>query len=542
MQQLTNPPWAALCSVYLIIYCTFDPNGNVFNLAVPYSYGAVYATVFCLLAFTALDLYGQTGQIGWLLLSAIASGLAGLAKQEFGVAALMAVLIGINLRPTKSFKARIIRSLFVILVAISCVLLPLALLAQRSSWQEIYASLVPVSKTRVLIESGLFSFSPAKTFEVWKGSFYSFIANSLVIGVVVAISQRIANRLRINEQKIRCLTEISIAVLLAWFSLFLLQIPLGVNISKFTIAIALFIVSGLAVVIWKLLKRGERSTNANLTRISIQVLLIIPLVGITIILVRRLGLTFHLLGNLTWILPLQVGWFAIRWRSLIRHQHAVLLWSLLAFSILLYSRFWFSISFYGIYAVTAILLFFTFLYHVAYWTEFPIWNYALVGLLIGGGVNLAKFGEYCYPVSSIYGTMYTNNPGLASAYNQTIRFINDSGSKSVLTIPAGAILNFLTVTHSPSKETFFLPGVLPDAESERNFLAQMQNNPPDLITYVDVPSPWLSKGYQTYAEFNSIVNDWITHQHQLVFTSSKIVTNGREWYIRIYAPNRPNNT
>ena len=534
VKQLTNPSWAALCASYILIYCAFNP-GGLYNLVAPYSYGVVYATVFCLLALMTLDRYGQTGRLGWLLIAAIASGLAGLAKQEYGVAMFFTVLIGANLRPAKSFTNRIGRNLLITLVTVSFVFLPLAWFVHQSSWQQVYTSLIPVSKARIFTDSGLFYFSPARTLVAWNGSFKTFVATSLATGSAMAIAQNITSYLRIDEQKVKRSTQILIGAVLAWFILLLLQIPIS-NVPKAAIAAALVIASGLAMAIFWYSK-SRYIPNTKWTKALVHILIVIPFAGLSLYWVRRMGISFHPLGNLVWLLPLLVGWFAIRWRAMIQDRHAVLLWSLLTFSILVNSRFWFNIDFYGIYSVSAILLFFILLYQLANWTKLPIWNYVLVSLLIGGGMHLAKFTQYRYPISSFQGTLYTDQYALANAYNHIIRYIKDSGVKSVLVVPAGAILNFLTATHSPSKETIFLPGILPNADAERKFLAQMRENPPELIINVNIPFSWLKKGYQTYAEFNPLVDNWITHQHQLVYSSPKLVdSNGKEWILRIYVP------
>lgn len=85
--------------------------------------------------------------------------------------------------------------------------------------------------------------------------------------------------------------------------------------------------------------------------------------------------------------------------------------------------------------------FFTLLFHLGEnnGNKLLIWKYVLVYLLISGGMLLTELSRYSHPISSIYGTMYTINPGLASAYNQTIRYIIDSKSKSVLIVHGGAI-------------------------------------------------------------------------------------------------------
>jgi 4-amino-4-deoxy-L-arabinose transferase-like glycosyltransferase len=525
VKQLANEYFAAVCAVYILIYCAF----NTSALVAPYSYGAGYATVLCLFAFSVLDRYGQTGRIGWLLLAAIAAGLAGLSKQEFGVAALIALLVGTNLCSPKSLKVRIIHSCLVILV--SCVLLPLMVIAQQSSWQEIYTSLLPIAKTQVLIESGMFDVSLAKTCLDWIRTFGSFSANYLVIGVAGSIAGFVTHPVKSWSTRSKYLAEISIAVLLAWPILALTHGHFSSMASTVDIAVSLILVSGLATAIVVLFTSKWQSRSTSTQRL-IQIFLAIPVAGISLYTVARFGI--HPLGDLLWMIPVLVGWFAIRWRWLLRHRHAMLLWSLLAFTILLDARFCFSIQYYGIFAITAVLLFFTLLFDLTTWSNLPIAKYILIGLLIGGGMRWVGFSHCRYPVSSMHGTMYTTSAELATAYNQTIRYIQNSQAKSVLVLPAGNILNFLTSTHSPSKELVFSPGTFPAPDSERKFLAHMQEHPPDAIVYVNAPNPSLHPGYQTYAEYDPIVNDWIIHQHQLVYLSPQIGTQEWKWNISIY--------
>jgi Dolichyl-phosphate-mannose-protein mannosyltransferase len=537
VEQLTNPPWAALCAGYLIIYCAFNP-GGLFNLVAPYSYGAVYGTVFCLLAFTALERYGQNGRLGWLAIAASLAGCAGLAKQEFGVAISVAVLVGVVVYPDRNFQTKSRHTIVAIAIALVWSFGPLALLsAEQTSWQQIFAALLPLSKARIFTDSGLLYFSPARTLKVWRDSLGSFLATALVVGSAMAIARAIMRDYWcIRDRQLRDLTELAIGLAIAWLSLFLLQIPLGSSRNIVTIAIAIVGGSGLVAIGWQSL-RQQQGNAVKLTARNLSKMVASGLVAIAgIAIVRRMGVTFHPLGNLTWLLPLLVGWFAVRWRSLLRQPQAVLVWSLLTFSILLNSRFWFNLDFYGIYAVTAILLLFVLLYQLVLQLRVKVWNYLLIGLLIGGGTQIAKFSQYCYPISSDRGTMYVNRSELADAYNYAISYINNSGAKLVLTIPTGAILNFLSGTHSPSQETIFLPGVLPTAAAERQFVANMSQQPPDLIIYVDVPFHWLKPGYQTYAQFNPLVDKWIGDRYQLVHSSAKLVYDDRPWVLRIYAP------
>ena len=534
-KSLTNAPWAALCTVYVLIYGAFTTE-RFFNFIVPYSYGAVYATVLCLLAFTAIDRYGQTGRIGWLFAAAIACGFAGCAKQEYGVASLLSVLVGANLCSPKNLRARVGRTILIILVASASVLLPFALLAQQVSWEKIYTNLVPISKTRILADSGLFYFSPVRTINIWKYTFYNFFATTLVVWAAIVAGRWLSKRQWLNcPPWIRNLVEVLTTIAFAFLGLLLLRINVR---HTFTIVVAASVLAWVWAVASRRLSRRQWLPDSKWLRIVVKLVAIIAAVGLSCLILRGFACcsntVFHPLGNLAWLLPLLVGWFVLNWRQLIQHRHAPLLWTLLVFSVLLNARFWFNLDFYGIYAVTAILLFFTFLYQLALRTGLPLARFVLICLLIGGSMNLVNLGEYRYAVHSTHGTMYTDDADLALAFNQTIGHIQKSGATSVLTVPAGATLNFLTATHSPSQETIFLPGILPTPEAEREFLARMHNKPPALIVYVNVPFFWLNKGYQTYAEFNPLIDRWISHEHQLVYTSPKLVFGNKEWTIRIY--------
>lgn len=522
-KQLTNTPWATLCTVYVLIYCAFTP-GGLWNFIVPYSYGAMYATVFCLLALTAVDRYGCTRKIEWLVAAALTCGLAGLAKQEYGVAALVSVLVGVNLCSVKDLRARVGRSLLVVVVAVACVVVPLALLAQQVSWAKLQMSMLPFSKSRIFTESGLFDVSLAKTLDIWKSSFVNFAATTLVvIGAMVAGRWFSKREWLPPDRWIRVFIEIIGSVAIAWFGI----------LVGFKIFAANFLLVGVAILLFRWI---FSSLESKWLRILIGLIVAIAFASLSIYLFQRLPCCSYVrpLDNMAWLLPMLVGWFVLRWKELVQHRHAPLLWALLVFSVLLNARFLFYINFYALYAVTAILLFFTLLYHLAVRTAAPIWKYLLICLVVGGGMNLVEFGQYRYAVHSPHGTIYTKDADLALAFNQTIQYINTSAATSVLTVPAGATLNFLTATHSPSQETIFLPGILPSTEAEQEFIARMQDKPPTLIVYVDVPFWWLKKGYQTYAEFNPLIDRWIRHQHRLVYSSPNLVFGDKEWTLRIY--------
>ena len=471
--RLTNARWAALCTVCMLIYCALGP--GLFNFIVPYSYGAVYATVLCLLAIAALDRYGCTGKAGWLAAAAIACGLAGLAKQEYGVAALGGVLVGANLCFPQNLRTRVGRSVLVIVVAIACVLLPLALLAQFVSWEKLYLSLLPIPNVGLLNHNDYFQVSPAKTLYKWWHSFLIFAAASLIVwGSMLAAHWLSKPKWVLGPKWLSVLVEFLVSVAIASVGLSLLSQPV---FSGSTIAV------------------------------------------------------FHPLGSMSWCIPLLVGWFALIRPQLARHPHAPLLWTLLVFSLLLNARWLFYINFYGLYATPVVLLFFTLVYHLAQRAGASVWRYLLICLLIGGSIKLGDLAQYRYAVHSSSGSLYTRDAALARAFDQTIQAINASRATSVLVLPEGSVLTFLSSTHSPSREITFLPVTLPTSEDEREFLARMEANPPDLIVYVDRPFPeW---GYRTYAEFNPLVDHWITQQHRLVYFFPK-----DKGAIRIYARDR----
>lgn len=535
--RLTNKPWAALCTICVLIYCAFTP-GGLFNLIVPYSYGTVYGTVFCLLAFTAVERYGHTGKTKWLIAAAIACGLAGLSKQEYGVSGLVGVLVGASLCSPRNLKGVVGRSILVILVASICVIIPFALLAHQVSWETLQTSMLPVSKSQVLTKSGLFDVSAGKTLSIWKSTFNVFTATSIVIWVALAFAGWLSRREWIPNNRYKILIEGIVSIAFSLLGLALLRINIWENAFKIGLVVLLVVCVASLATRW--LSRREWIPSSRWVRLAVKSLVVLCFVFLCFLIPRRLtccsDVVFHPLGNMAWLLPLLVAWFALSFRELIQHRHAPLLYALFAFSMLLNARFLFYIGFYGIYGVTALILFFTFLYNLAEKSGLPISRFLLICLLIGGGMNLVELGQYRYAVRSPEGTIYTKYPDLAVAFNQTIKYINASKAKSVLVVPAGATLNFLTATHSPSQETIFLPGVVPTPDAEREFIDRMKKKPPSLIVYVHVPFWWLQPGYQSYAEFNPLIDQWITKEHQLVYSSPQILGfgNGKEWAINIY--------
>lgn len=480
-KQLMNALWAALCTISMLLSCAIGP--GIFNFVVPYSYGAVYATLFCLLALTFFDYYVCKGQIRWLIAAAIACGLAGLAKQEYGVAVLGGVLIGTNLYCPQSLWDRVRRSLLVLFIAGICTFFPLYLLAQQISWEKLYLSLFPLPKVSFLKQSTLFQVSPFKTLRFWLATFRRFFVASVAIWISIFIAHQLAKLKTFRFRWLKFLSEILLATTFTWVSLSFLQ-----WLFQFIPSFA-FLHS-------------------------------IP------------NIIFQPLGDLSWCLPVIAVWFALTKPQVPQYKHAPLLWALFIFALLLNARWLFYINFYGLYATPVVLLFFIFMYYLnqKFTQRFNkiVLNYFLICILIASTIKMNELAQYNYAVHSSHGSFYTWDAKLAQAFNQTINAIQTSGASSVLVLPESSILTFMTATHSPSRIITFQPLALPDTNAEHEFLASMKQNPPELIVYVDMLfQEW---GYQNYAEFNPSVHNWITQQHQLIHVFPK-----SDGVIRIYS-------
>ena len=135
--------WATLCSAYVLIYCVFYP--GLFNFLAPYSCGAVYATVLCLLAFHCFDRHAVTSSSAWLAAAGMACVLAAVAKQEYGAAALAGLLAGIAAQSRVTLSRRL-RDASLVTVGVGAgILLVIALCAAQAGWGVVSQSLLPTS-------------------------------------------------------------------------------------------------------------------------------------------------------------------------------------------------------------------------------------------------------------------------------------------------------------------------------------------------------------------------------------------------------------
>lgn len=460
-KRLTNANWAVICTLSMLVYCALGP--GIFNFIMPYSFGAVYAIVLSLIAIACLDLYVSENHLKWLVVAAIACGLAGLAKQEYGVAVLGSVIVGINLNTHHKLGNRILRSLLVILIASICVFLPLALLAHSITWEKLYLSLFPVGQANILQRNLAFQVSPFKTIIIWWIQFRSFFVSSLVIAVAVLAAHWLAKlKFLYSFQWISYLIELAISVTLAW---------LGLNLLTWLI----------------------------------------------FIIYKKQYFPFHPLQNLSWFILIAGIWLALILFKKYQQKNNYLLGTLLFFSLLLNARWGFYIDFYGLYAAPVILTLFTFFYSFSQKIRWFFYRCLLICLLLGSFFILENtLNIYQYRVNSDHGTFYTTNSTVATALNQTIKTINTSDAKSVLVLPEGNILNFLTKTHSPSRELTFLPVTLANTKEEQDFLERMRSNPPEIIVYIHRSFEiW---NYRKYADFNPLIDNWITQKHKLIHT------------------------
>jgi hypothetical protein len=121
-----------------------------------------------------------------------------------------------------------------------------------------------------------------------------------------------------------------------------------------------------------------------------------------------------------------------------------------------------------------------------------------------------------YALQGSQGSIYTQDQKLAQAYQETLTFFQKSvqpeNRNHFLVLPDAALLNFLSGTHSPVKETFFNPLVLAHPTEEQSWIISLDRTPPAYIVLVNRPSAF----WGGLSEFNPGVYQWIRSQHQRV--------------------------
>ncbi len=485
VRRLVNEKYACLTCTAVLAYCAFSP--TVISLIVPYSYAATYGILISAVLLLVLQEHLNRAHFWTLPCLGTLCGLAILAKQEYGLACVGVVFLVITLehwnRETVSLlqklKGLLVNSLLILAPLVLVVALPMSYFLQHISWQELMAeNLFPSQKFQVYQNSDLFRVSPAKTLRAWGKSFLFFLAASLP---VVLILWAIRKRFR-SEQ-----TE--------WLQ----------------VLVATAIAAPLSYLLLQLFSKSK----------SIELLL-----------------------PLRW-LHWSVGVFAITalgYRFIapaLGRPKALLVLAIFLDLFLLNLRWLWSMEFYSISAVFLVVLFCIVLgllepYLKQYILPSSYLAFCVIMMLV---VRTQYFSSYDGAVTSPYGTIQTRQqPKMTQAFNQTLAFlkreVRPEDRDKVLVLSEGMLLNFLSGTHSPSRQTTFLPGVLLTAQEETAFIQEMDRKGVRYIVLVDRPYPeWT---YKEYRNFNPLVYRWITQGHRQVaaYPSGKD-GNG---LIRIYQP------
>jgi hypothetical protein len=205
---------------------------------------------------------------------------------------------------------------------------------------------------------------------------------------------------------------------------------------------------------------------------------------------------------------------------------------------LLNLRWLLSMELYGIYAISLVVLFSIVLGLLEPYLKNLLRpsSYLAVCVLLMLINETYIFSRYDGTVTSTYGTIHTyHKPEMTQAFNQSLAFlkrkVRPEDRNKVLVLSEGMLLNFLSGTHSPSRQTTFLPGVLLNAQEEQEFIQEMDRKQVRYIVLVDRPYPeWI---YKEYRNFNPLVYRWITQGHRQVAAFPE----GSN-LIRIYQPAR----
>ena len=122
-RRLLDRREAGVAAAAVVLFCVFKPTGNMIS---PYAYAALYGATLALGALLAALRYIE--REGWrdLLLAGILTGLAGVTKQEFGLAALITCLTAVLIvsRHGKQRNLTSLRRLAVCLAPVLAIGLP----------------------------------------------------------------------------------------------------------------------------------------------------------------------------------------------------------------------------------------------------------------------------------------------------------------------------------------------------------------------------------------------------------------------------------
>jgi 4-amino-4-deoxy-L-arabinose transferase-like glycosyltransferase len=457
--------WAWLCCLAVLSTCSFAP-GNI-NLALPFP--AAYGVVCTLLALGSLQRHLAKPHRHHLIWMGLVSGLAFLAKPEYGVAVGGALLIVLLLEPF--FKQTPIDGKSLLAAAILFFLPPSAFcltvfgwFAQFVGWHSlIFESLLPLQKAEILNHSAFFQVSVSETLGVWGKTFASFCLTATPLAILVVVGKQLGQS--------------------AW--------------RQVVLAVAL----GYPLLI--LLARWTHWTSLPLLNLHC----LLPLCALAAFWYRPITL---MIGSTNTLLALAV----------------------FADTVLLNLRWLFSVEAYGVYgALLPVLLCLVlgFFEQAKSWQVAPV--YAAFALTMTAA-RIAEFSHYGEPVASMQGMILSAAsadpylpPGTPAAFQQALDFLERNLSpherRSVLVLPEGNLLNFLSNTRSPAKQVVFLPGILANEAEEKAFVKQMEQDGLRYVVLIERPFPeW---DYKVYRKFNPIVYHWITDKQSpiAVFPADK---------------------
>lgn len=128
-------PWdAMLASAAVVVFCVFKPTGNMIS---PYAYAALYGVVFSLATLWMSLRYAERGRRSDLFVAGVLIGLAGITKQEFAFAAVVAVTATL-LNLHRARLAPLVRDLLIAALPALAISLPVyGYFFDRVGWQTL---------------------------------------------------------------------------------------------------------------------------------------------------------------------------------------------------------------------------------------------------------------------------------------------------------------------------------------------------------------------------------------------------------------------
>lgn len=453
---------AAICCG-MLAYFSFTP-GNVNQSG----FSMLYALVFSALVLVALQIHLQRPRPWLMVLVGGLAGLCVLAKQEFGVASVGAVLFVLTLRHLDCEAEWSVRlrglaaesTLFLgSLVVVAGV--PLVWFLQQVGWHQLVEqSLFPQARFSVFTSNEAMRASPAKTLFVWGRSLlYFLVSSAVVVGVNSLLRRRLTSSVLL----------IGIGTTLCFPLLYLLCRVLQVSdlfpFNYLHWSIAPFILAGML---------GYRQISRSLGKAK--ALILVALLAIVV------------LVNLRWLLAVEIY-----------DNYGVLLFVLFGISL-------------GLLAP-----------RLSTFLGSPV-LYLAVCTGVMALLHAWEFSRYDARIESPYGDIYTparetryQRHEISVAFNEALAFlgahVRPQDRDHVLVLPDGSFLNFLSGTHSPARELTYVPGIIAGPQEEAQFIARMRRQTRFILLVDRTYDGWAQKEFR---QFNPHIYNWVTSENQLV--------------------------